>query len=140
MTEGDETPAGSPPGEVSPRDVCDIFCSDAAKVGRLKDDIHLARGLGRLFKALADDTRAAILYCLSREELCVCDVAQVMGMSIQAVSHHLRLLKAANIVRYRRDGKVVYYALDDDHVSNLIREGLAHVRHAGEPHSGAEVA
>jgi len=108
MTKGNENAAGNLSGEGESQDVCGIFCSDAAKVGRLKGDIRQARGLGRLFKALADDTRATILYCLSREELCVCDVAQVMGMSVQAVSHHLRLLKAANIVRYRRDGKIVY--------------------------------
>lgn len=108
-------------------DVCEIFCSNESKVSRLRTTVHEAKGLGEFFKAFADETRAAILYCLSREELCVCDVAQILGMSVQAVSHHLRLLKAGNIVRYRREGKVVFYSLDDEHIAKLIRDGLAHV-------------
>ena len=111
-------------------DQCDIFCFDKAKVQALKDNIHCAEGMGTFFKAFADETRASILYCLSREELCVCDVAQVMEMSVQAVSHHLRLLKAAGIVRSRRDGKMVFYSLDDDHIVTLINVGMAHLLHA----------
>jgi len=111
-------------------DVCEIFCSDPSKISRLRTVIHEAKGLGEFFKAFADETRAAILYCLSREELCVCDVAQILGMSVQAVSHHLRLLKANGVVRYRREGKVVFYSLDDGHIANLISEGLEHVRHS----------
>ena len=109
-------------------DVCEIFCSDAIKVSKLKADIHHAKGLGEFFKAFADETRAAILYCLAQEELCVCDVAQILGMSVQVVSHHLRLLKASNIVRYRREDKMVFYSLGDGHIGTLIQEGLAHVR------------
>ncbi len=116
------------------QDICEIFCSDASKVSRLRKDVHRAKGLGSLFKAFADETRSAILYCLSKEELCVCDVALIMGMSVQAVSHHLRLLKASDIVRYRREGKIVYYSLDDDHIATLLQEGLAHVQHTRSPH------
>lgn len=116
------------------QDICEIFCSDASKVNRLKKEVGHARGLGNLFKAFADETRSSILYCLSKEELCVCDVARIMGMSVQAVSHHLRLLKASDIVRYRREGKIVYYSLDDDHIAALIQQGLAHVRHTRNPH------
>lgn len=113
----------------APDDLCDLFCSDETKVRGLKSQTFRARGLGTFFKAFADESRASILYCLSREELCVCDVAQIMGMSVQAVSHHLRLLKAARIVRSRRSGKMVFYYLDDDHIVNLIGEGLAHLAH-----------
>lgn len=108
-------------------DVCEVFCSDEAKVHRLKGEVYRADGLGNLFKALSDETRAKILYCLSREELCVCDVANILEMSVQAVSHHLRLLRAMKLVKYRRDGKLAFYSLDDGHVAHLISEGLAHL-------------
>lgn len=113
-------------------DQCDIFCYDEAKVQTLKKNIHRAEGMGTFFKAFADETRASILYCLSLEELCVCDVAQVMEMSVQAVSHHLRLLKAAGVIRSRRDGKMVLYSLDDDHIVSLINIGMAHLIHASQ--------
>jgi len=109
-------------------DVCEVFCTDEAKVRRLRGEVGQAEGLGNLFKALSDETRAKILFCLSREELCVCDVANIMEMSVQAVSHHLRLLRAMNLVKNRKDGKLVYYSLDDEHVEHLISEGLAHVQ------------
>ena len=117
------------PDRTATNDLCDIFCSDEAKVKRLKSRVHQARGLGAFFKAFADETRASILYCLSRDELCVCDVAQILGMSVQAVSHHLRLLKTTHIIRSRRAGKMVFYSLDDDHIVTLISEGLAHLDH-----------
>lgn len=109
------------------RDSDELFCSDESKVQHLKQTVHRADGLGNLFKALSDETRAKILYCLAQEELCVCDVAGVMEMSVQAVSHHLRLLRTMNLVRSRRDGKQIFYALDDEHVARLILEGLAHL-------------
>lgn len=104
-----------------------LFCSDEAKVRRMQSLVRHADGLGNLFKALGDETRAKILYALSQDELCVCDIAQVMAMSVQAVSHHLRLLRTLRLVKHRRDGKVIYYLLDDEHVARLILEGLAHV-------------
>lgn len=113
--------------EIKADDVCDIFCSDAVKVQRMRGEAPRAAGLGSLFKALGDETRATILYCLSREELCVCDLAQILEMTPQAVSHHLRVLRATKLVRYRREGKLVFYVLDDEHVAHLIAEGLAHV-------------
>jgi len=109
-------------------DICEVFCSDEVKVRRLRGQVGQAEGLGNLFKALGDETRAKILFCLSREELCVCDVANIMDMSVQAVSHHLRLLRAMNLVKYRKEGKLVFYSLDDAHVAHLIAEGLAHVQ------------
>lgn len=109
-------------------DLCEVFCSDEEKVRRLRSTVNEADGLGTLFKALSDETRAKIMYCLGRDELCVCDVANILNMSVQAVSHHLRLLRALRLVKYRRDGKLSFYSLDDDHVQSLIAQGLAHLR------------
>lgn len=83
-------------------------------------------GLSEIFKALGDETRTRILYLLSLKELCVCDIAEIMEMSLPAVSHHLRLLKMMRIVKNRRDGKNVFYSLDDDHVLELIRMAKEH--------------
>ncbi|ADU62258.1 MAG: metalloregulator ArsR/SmtB family transcription factor [Pseudodesulfovibrio sp.] len=87
--------------------------------------------LAELFKALGDYTRVRMLYALSINELCVCALAEVLDMSPSAISHQLRLLRAARLVRYRKDGKNVYYTLDDDHVRALIVQGLDHVREEG---------
>jgi len=87
--------------------------------------------LAELFKALGDYTRVRILYALSESELCVCALADVLDMSQSAISHQLRLLRAARLVRYRKEGKNVYYALDDDHVANLLKQGLDHIREEG---------
>lgn len=84
--------------------------------------------LAELFKALGDYTRVRILYALSINELCVCALAEVLDMSQSAISHQLRLLRAAKLVRYRKEGKNVFYALDDDHVANLVSQGLDHIR------------
>ena len=105
-------------------DVCEIFCSDEGKVRRLRETVSQATGLGTLFKALSDETRAKIMYCLLQDELCVCDVANIMRMSVQAVSHHLRLLRAMRLVKYRREGKFAFYSLDDEHVAHIIQHGL----------------
>ncbi len=87
------------------------------------------RNLAELFKNLGDPTRVRILFALSAGELCVCDLAEILQMSQSAISHQLRLLRAARIVRYRKLGKNVFYTLDDDHVVLLFEQGLAHVSH-----------
>nr|WP_243137512.1 metalloregulator ArsR/SmtB family transcription factor [Desulfofundulus thermobenzoicus] len=83
-------------------------------------------GLSEIFKVLGDETRTKILYLLSHRELCVCDLATVLEMSLPAISHHLRLLKAFRLVKYRREGKMVYYSLDDEHILNMISEAQEH--------------
>jgi ArsR family transcriptional regulator len=83
-------------------------------------------GLSELFQALADETRTKILYLLARRELCVCDLAYLLDMTLPAVSHHLRLLKTMRLVRTRRDGKQVFYSLDDEHVLSLIQVAREH--------------
>ena len=83
--------------------------------------------LAELFKIFGDSNRIRILYALSGTELCVSDIAQVLGLSVSAVSHQLRILKASKLVRCRREGKIIFYMLDDDHVSDIISLGLEHI-------------
>lgn len=124
-----ERPGPTPPAG---DDVCEVFCFDAGKVSRLQGEVGRTRGLARLFKALADDTRIKIAYALTREELCVCDVARIIGASVATASHHLRLLRDMGLVKYRRQGKLVFYSLDDEHVVRLIQDAFDHFRE-GEP-------
>lgn len=84
--------------------------------------------LADTFQILANPTRLQIVAALARRELCVCDLAAVVGSSPSAVSHHLRQLRQMKIVRYRREGRMAYYRLDDDHIAEIFRIGLAHVR------------
>ena len=96
----------------------------------MQDDLpgdELLYDLAELFRVFGDSTRIKILYALFESELCVNDIAQVVGLSQSAVSHQLRLLKANKLVRFRRDGKTIYYALDDDHVRSMIALGMEHV-------------
>ncbi len=95
--------------------------------GKTLPDRELER-LSQLYKALGDPTRLRILRALSVGELCVCDLAATVGLSASAVSHQLRRLREQALVKARRDGQVVYYALDDEHVGQLLDIGLAHAR------------
>ena len=83
--------------------------------------------LAELFKMFGDSTRVKILYALLRSELCVCDIADLLGLTQSAISHQLRALKNARLVKARREGKTVFYALADDHVKTIIDQGLEHV-------------
>lgn len=85
--------------------------------------------LCELFSLLGDPTRLRIVDALSRRELCVHDLAHVLGKTVSAVSHQLRLLRGARLVRHRREGKLVIYSLDDEHVTRLVSAGLEHVEH-----------
>ena len=99
-------------------------------------DPQIVDGLTEIFRVLGDPTRVRILHALSQsEQLCVGDLAQRLGVSESAVSHQLRLLRSARIVRARRDGRQMYYALDDRHVLELFQQGLRHVQ---EDRRGAE--
>jgi ArsR family transcriptional regulator len=84
-------------------------------------------GLTETFKTLGDNTRLKIMLALAREELCVCDIANLLGLTESAVSHQLRLMKTLRLVRFRKEGKMTYYALDDEHIEDLIRVGVRHV-------------
>ena len=83
--------------------------------------------LAELFKVFGDTTRIRILYVLFESELCVCDIAELLGMSQSAISHQLRVLKQARLVRARREGKTVFYFLADDHVRTIIGQGMEHI-------------
>lgn len=94
---------------------------------KLDDETSLR--LSELFKVLGDKTRIKLLSLLVAErEMCVCDIACALGMGQSAISHHLRILRAARLVKYRREGKEAWYSLDDDHVVKLMCQGLDHVR------------
>jgi ArsR family transcriptional regulator, lead/cadmium/zinc/bismuth-responsive transcriptional repressor len=99
-------------------------------------DSHAVEGLTEIFRVLGDPTRVRILDALSRAELCVGDLAAQLGLTESAVSHQLRILRGARIVRSRRDGKMAFYALDDRHVLVLFRQGLRHVQEGGRRAAG----
>ncbi|HEY8345489.1 MAG TPA: metalloregulator ArsR/SmtB family transcription factor [Bacillota bacterium] len=106
-------------------DLCEVFCP-GSQIEKLQEKAMEVEGLSELFRVLGDETRTKILYLLAQEKLCVCDLAMILEMTLPAVSHHLRLLKALRLVKYQREGKMVYYSLDDDHILNLIREAQEH--------------
>ena len=83
--------------------------------------------LAELFKVFGDSTRIRILYVLSQSEMCVCDIAQMLRMTQSAISHQLAVLKKSKLVKYRREGKTVFYSLSDGHVRTIIDQGMEHV-------------
>lgn len=109
-------------------DTCDIFSYDAEKVERLKAEVAGTEGVAMLFKALADETRVKIALALVKEELCVCDVAHLTGTSVATASHHLRLLRNMGLAKHRKEGKLVFYSLDDHHVATILEMALVHFR------------
>jgi len=94
----------------------------------MPSDADLNR-LADLYKAMGDATRIRILAALAQSEMCVCDLSALLEMSQSAISHQLRVLRQTNLVTYRKEGKVVYYSLADDHISMLYEQGLIHIRH-----------
>lgn len=114
------------------RDRCGEVHIDSERVqaaaANLVDDLTATK-MAETFKAVSDPTRVRIISTLSHHELCVCDIAAVLGMSQSAISHQLRLLRVMGLVRNRKEGRMVYYALDDEHVHQLFQVGLEHVRH-----------
>ena len=97
------------------------------KIREIMPDEDALFDLAELYKIFGDSTRIKILYALFEAELCVCDIATLIGMSMSAVSHQLRILKQACLVQYRRDGKSVYYSLADDHVRSILGQGMEHI-------------
>ena len=83
--------------------------------------------LAEVFKVFGDSTRIKILYVLFEAELCVCDIAQLLNMTQSAISHQLRVLKQSHLVKYRREGKTVFYSLADSHIKTILNQGLEHV-------------
>ncbi|MEJ6949951.1 metalloregulator ArsR/SmtB family transcription factor [Halanaerobiaceae bacterium ANBcell28] len=95
------------------------------KKNTLEEEIVL--DLAEIFKTIGDPTRIKILYALKEQELCVCDLSELLEMSSSAISHQLRVLRTNKLVKYRKEGRIVYYSLDDDHVLCLFSQGLQHV-------------
>lgn len=118
-------------------DVCEVTCVDAPKVERARRAVPApatVQVLAETFRVLGDPTRLVIVSALAREELCVCDLATLVGVSQSAVSHSLRALRQLRLVRYRKVGKIAYYTLDDAHVARLVAEGVRHVEESpGSP-------
>lgn len=113
-------------------DVCEGLCEHdqivcLAKAEMLVDED--ARQIAETFKILGDPTRIKILHALARRELCVCDISAIVAMGQSAVSHQLRLLRSARLVKYRKEGKMVWYSLDDTHISLLLAQGIEHIQH-----------
>lgn len=113
--------------------VCDCEVIHAETVRRVdalmppKDELER---LAALYKLFSDGTRVRILYALGQDELCVCDLAALLGMTKSAISHQLKSLRLSNLVRFRREGQVIYYALADEHVREILRMGLEHANEA----------
>lgn len=118
-----------PGGEAG--ELCDVHVVHEGAVREALDERSADDELTYLsdtFQILANPTRLRIVDALARRELCVCDLAAVVGASQSAVSHHLRQLRQMKIVRYRKDGRMAYYRLDDEHIADLFRIGIEHVR------------
>ncbi|WP_281512716.1 ArsR/SmtB family transcription factor [Mammaliicoccus vitulinus] len=110
-------------------DTCDIFCYDEEKVNRIQNDLQNVNisGVAQLLKAIADENRAKITYALCQEEeLCVCDIANIIGVSIANASHHLRTLNKQGILKFRKEGKLAFYSLDDEHIKQIMMIALTH--------------
>ncbi len=111
-------------------DACEIEYIDERKVKRVRramKSVEAVAALAETFKILGDPTRVKIAFALAHEELCVCDLANLLGVSQSAVSHSLRTLRQMKLVRFRKEGKIAYYTLDDEHIANLLDEGFRHV-------------
>ncbi|WP_286164670.1 MULTISPECIES: metalloregulator ArsR/SmtB family transcription factor [Clostridia] len=110
-------------------DVCETFCYDEDTVNRIRPKIDKMDGVEQIFKALADATRLKIAYALTLErELCVCDIANIIGATKATASHHLRLLRNMGLAKHRKEGKLVFYSLEDEHVHQLVTIATVHAK------------
>lgn len=117
---------------VQTEDNYQINSNDSEVISNIKEsllDEEKVNLLSEIFKALSDPTRLKIIYVLSKSPMCVCDIAQILDMSQSAISHQLRLLRNLKLVKFKKEGKMVIYSLDDDHVVQLFNQGLDHVKH-----------
>ncbi|HHT9134768.1 MAG TPA: ArsR/SmtB family transcription factor [Candidatus Avalokitesvara rifleensis] len=111
-------------------DVCETHYIDRERVRYVEKRMQadgIINSLAETFQVLGDPTRIKIIFALSQKELCVCDLAGLLGLSSSAVSHQLRVLRNMRLVKYRKEGRIAYYSLDDSHISRLFEEGLKHV-------------
>ncbi|MFV0528910.1 MAG: ArsR/SmtB family transcription factor [Lachnospiraceae bacterium] len=108
-------------------ELCGDYHTHKEIISRITPDDTSLVALADLFKVFGDPTRVRILYALSVHELCVCDISEVVGVSQSAISHQLRVLKHSHLVKFRREGKTVFYSLADSHVSTILSQGMEHV-------------
>ncbi len=117
--------------------ICEVDCVHPQHVKQALRSIpasEVVSELAETFKTLGDPTRLRIVAALAKRELCVCDLAAVLGASQSAVSHSLRSLRQLRLVKFRKEGKIAYYALDDSHIATLLREGVRHVEELQNAH------
>ncbi|MFZ0446027.1 MAG: metalloregulator ArsR/SmtB family transcription factor [Bacillus sp. (in: firmicutes)] len=108
---------------------CEIYCYDEEKVNRIQGDLQTVdiSSVAKMLKAIADENRAKITYALCQEEeLCVCDIANILEITVANASHHLRTLHRQGLVKFRKEGKLAFYSLDDEHVKQIMLIALAH--------------
>ncbi len=111
-------------------EICEINMIHEDTVNNVKNmmpEDGLIYDIAELFKVFADSTRMKIIYALMENELCVCDIAVIVGTTQSAISHQLRILKQSKLVKFRKEGKVVYYSLDDEHISQIVKKGREHI-------------
>lgn len=109
---------------------CEFMHANDAVVRRVTENMpkdEILYDLAELYKVFGDSTRIKILYALFEAEMCVCDIAALLCMTTSAISHQLSVLKRARLVKYRREGKTVFYSLADDHVRTIIGQGMEHI-------------
>lgn len=107
---------------------CSVIHEDTvAEVNKKMPDVDELYDLAEFFKVFGDTTRIRILWALTEAELCVCDIAALLNMTQSAISHQLRVLKQSRLVKHRKDGKIVYYSLDDEHVRQIFDQGMTHI-------------
>lgn len=107
---------------------CTVIHEDAVKkVKQTIPEDGVIYDLAEFFKVFADSTRMKIIYALMEQELCVCDIANIVQTTQSAISHQLRILKQAKLVKFKKVGKVVYYSLDDEHIAQIVKKGREHI-------------
>lgn len=108
---------------------CEVVHSDVvAHVKEVMEDTEVLYAVSDFFKVMSDSTRMRIMAALDNDEMCVCDLSEVLGMTKSAISHQLKVLKDAQLVKFRRDGKNVYYTLKDNHVKTILEMGIEHIK------------
>ncbi len=115
--------------------VCQEKCLHFNLINQVKlsnIDREEIQDLSEIFKLFADETRLRIICAILNTELCVCDLCELLGLSQSAVSHQLQLLRSTKLVKYRKEGKQVYYSLEDEHIENIIKMALAHITEGDE--------
>jgi ArsR family transcriptional regulator, lead/cadmium/zinc/bismuth-responsive transcriptional repressor len=134
-TPPDTTPETSGMSGVSTPELCDVRHTSAEAVGPIRRTLvseRAAEALAATFSVLGDPTRVRLLDALAQQEMCVCELAELVDSSESAVSHQLRLLRSLRLVRSRRSGRLVFYRLDDEHIRRLLDQGRRHIEEETE--------